>query len=402
MKREFISLAKSFLRPAWLALKKANINRMISQRYSSRRYISPENFDIDLFKTNIREFLRHVCVDNNFYLYKYSGSAQQATLYSSAYACMTLSLLGDLKSLSLEQRAKWCSYFDSFQSADDGLFYDETVRNEIYDTSDWWGARHLALHMANAYIDLGGRPSYPFSFLRSYYDVGAIESWLDSYDWSGSGLGDSDIDNKIMNIGCLLQYQRDHWGDEGASGAIARLKCYLKSKINPKTGIWGEGDLKCLAYRSRMIQFAYHLFPIYLYDGEFDFEAAKIVRIALGTQNALGGYGVSLNSSACEDIDSIDILLRFRSACDAALKAEIDESIHRAYKWVLINQVGDGGFVFRLFEPFEYGSHALYSASNEGGMLPLWFRTLSLAYIFRHYGFDQHFLLNKSPGYEFI
>jgi len=48
---------------------------------------------------------------------------------------------------------------------------------------------------------------------------------------------------------------------------------------------------------------------------------------------------------------------------------------------VLKNQVEDGGFVFILDRPFEYGHPQLRGERNQGAMFPTWFRTLSLALI---------------------
>ncbi len=62
--------------------------------------------------------------------------------------------------------------------------------------------------------------------------------------------------------------------------------------------------------RSRIVRFVYHLLVIFFYDGDYEFDWFKIVDLVLVTQNNLGGYGVKSNSSVCEDIDSIDILLR--------------------------------------------------------------------------------------------
>jgi hypothetical protein len=59
-------------------------------------------------------------------------------------------------------------------------------------------------------------------------------------------------------------------------------------------------------------------------------------------------------SIACENIDSIDILCRL-AATVPDRRAEIDEALRKAVSWVLCNQVDDGGFVFRLYEPFTYG-----------------------------------------------
>jgi hypothetical protein len=312
---------------------------------------------------------------------------------------MTLSLLGDLENLPREMKYDWCKYFDSFQSADDGLFYDPLLDSTLYRTSDWWGARHLALHMISAYTDLGGKPKYPFIFLQDYYNVEYISQWLDDFDWLGTvGLHD-DIDNKIMNIGCLLQYQRDTWTDKKAGLAVVYLQNYLAERINPETGMWGYGyDMEDPHQRSRAVQFAYHLYPIFFYDKITIPNLRRAIPYVLKTQNSLGGFGVSLNSSACEDIDSIDILVR-SSYLFPEYKSKIDEALRKAFKWVLCNQVEDGGFVFRLEEKFVYGHKEMTSEINCGALFPTWFRCLSLAYLARYFNLDG-FKINFAPGLE--
>jgi hypothetical protein len=97
------------------------------------------------------------------------------------------------------------------------------------------------------------------------YDPVVIEKWLEQFNWQGTMIGEEDLDNKIMNIGCLLQYQRDYWQDAEAGNAVQFLKTYLRSKINKQTGMWGGFDINNPHQRSRMIQFAYHLFQLYFY-----------------------------------------------------------------------------------------------------------------------------------------
>ena len=233
-----------------------------------------------------------------------------------------------------------------------------------------------------------------------YYDADLIRKWLDAQEWRSAAIGNCDVDNRIMNIGCLLQYQRDNWADAAAGDAVDFLKRYLRARINPATGMWGGFDEHDPHERSRMVQFAYHLFCLYFHDGDFDFDHEKILRIVLHTQNRLGGWGVRLNSSACEDIDSIDILIRLAPHVPT-LRPEIDAALSRTFLWVLHNKVTNGGFVFRLFEPFIYGHEATSSARNEGGMLPTWFRTLSLGYLTKHLSIPNGFIITRCPGYEY-
>lgn len=363
---------------------------------------SPQvDFDFDKTAARVLGFVNSMSADSSGIRFHYSDNCHAATLYASAYACMTYSLVGELKNIDGSRKQAWIDYFDSHQSPRDGLFHDPAVHNSLFDTADWWGARHLALHMISAYTDLGGRPRYPFKFLQAYHAPDFIANWLDAYDWNGSGIGSGDIDNQIMNIGCLLQYQRDTWCDAEAAETVERLKTYLLKKRRPDTGMWGGFHIQSPEQRSRLIQFAYHLFPIFFYDKHIDFEHEKIISLALQTQNEIGGYGVKLNSSACEDIDSIDIIIRLTPYVSQETRRRISSSIERALRWVCANQVKDGGFVFRLNESFEYGHKNLSSVANHGAMLPTWFRLLSIVYMARYLAIGNTAVITPCPGYEF-
>ena len=360
------------------------------------------SFCFEEFRKNVLKFIQSMQLDASKIRYKYSDNCTKSTLYASIYSCMTLSMFGMLDDYSDKEKRQWIDYFDSFQDPKTGLFYDPVVMNHIYPDSDWWGARHLTLHLINGYTDLGMRPKYPFTFLKSYYKSGFIQEWLDGFNWQSASIGLNDIDNKIMNIACMLQFQRDIWNDADASIALKKLKSYLRKVLNPETSMWGRFDLHNPDQRSRMVQFAYHLYLIFFFDEDYDFDIEKIVATVLKTQNRFGGYGVKSNSSACEDIDSIDILLRLYKLCTDDKKAQINRSINLAFDWVLINQVEDGGFVFRLDEPFTYGASETSSLSNRGSMLATWFRVLSIMYMTRHLGIAQEFRITHCPGYEFL
>lgn len=375
------------------------VRRMVEYKVNNNSLLCnvDEKTDMQGVANKISEFIKQQKVSGKDFEYLYSKSAHHPTLYSSVYACMTLSMIGRLNDQTANQKLQWIRYFDSFQS-DDGLFYDPVVQNEIYADTDWWGARHLALHMISAYTALGGKPKYKFRFLEQYYDPSSIAVWLDAFDWKSSIGLTSDIDNKIMNIGCLLQFQRDTWGDAKAGGAVCYLQHYIKERINPATGMWGDWDVDDPSQLSRMVQFAYHLFPLFFYDKQKLEHSDRIVDYVLKTQNSYGGFGVQANSSACEDIDSIDILCRLASDVPEREK-EIVIALQRAWKWVLCNQVEDGGFVFRLYEPFYYGHSEMMSKANDGSMFGTWFRTLSLAYLSRYFSVSA-FSINYAPGLE--
>ena len=167
--------------------------------------------------------------------------------------------------------------------------------------------------------------------------------------------------------------------------------------------MWGGFDVSNPNQCSRMVQFAYHLFLIFFYDGFYGFDKETLVNHVLMTQNEYGGFGVSCNSSACEDIDSLDILIRFYMTREipVATQHEVNKAIIKNFVWVLVNQADDGGFVFRLNEPFVFGHKETSSSINEGAMLPTWFRTLCIGYIVKYLDINNDFVITSAPGYEF-
>ena len=278
--------------------------------------------------------------------------------------------------MSNSAKYKWCKFFDKYQSPDDGLFYDNTISNPDFDNSDWWGTRHLALHMIAAYTFLGGQPKYGLKFLNKYKSPLVIKNWIDSIDWEVKSLMSTDVDNKIMNIGCLLQYERDRTNDVELKNSVRDLQKYLKLKINPKTGMCGNYRTDVARERSSMVQFAYHLMPIFIYDKDFDFDFEAIAKNVLLTQNKVGGFGYEINSSACEDIDSIDLLITCYTFCSVNTQSAIRTALKKAQYLVLLNKVSDGGFVFRLFQSFWYGDHEMRANIEHRSLFSTWFRLL--------------------------
>lgn len=87
----------------------------------------------------------------------------------------------------------------------------------------------------------------------------------------------------------------------------------------------------------------------------FEFNCENIIDLTLKAQNRFGGFAVKFSSSACEEIDSIDLLVRLRPYVDNCQHRGIDSDLSKAWGWVYINQVEDDGLVFRLSESMQYG-----------------------------------------------
>lgn len=345
------------------------------------------------FRRDVRRFVESMKAAP--FEYRYAARVASPTLYGSAYACLIMSLLDDIGRSSAAEREAWAQHLDSFQSEEDGLFRDPLLRNHIFETSDSWGARHLVVHLVTAYAALGARPRYRFAFLDEYRRGGRND---DPARWTGDLSHRGDIDNRIMNVVCALQYERDFRGDDAAGAAVQTIRDYLHSRRNEATAMWGPSPSDARS-RSRAVQFAYHLYLPDMYDGVAIEGADRIIDECLSTQNMLGGFGAQPNASACEDIDALDLLIRL-SAQTTHRADEVERAIRRALVWILSNQNADGGFVFRRNEPFVYGHRLMSSGRNESALFPTWFRTLSVAYAMTWLGVARYNFV-RCPGYQF-
>jgi len=329
--------------------------------------------------------------------YRYAFSTSEPNIYCSTYACMIRSLYGDLDDISEKDRLGWLSYFDAHQSSEDGLFRDSLLAGPDFEAQDWWGARHLAVQVIACYVALGGKPGHDFHFLESLYEPHAVREWLESRDWQDRF---ADVGNEIMNYGCLLQYSRDIHSNRFAGEAVSAMRQWLVERAYPDSGLWVENPFATSKRLSLAVQGAYHHFPLFFYDREVPPYRESIIDCLLATQNELGGYGVAPESSACEDIDTIEPLVRFLAMTDYR-KGEVRSSLARALPWVLCNMNEDGGFVFSRNRDFVYGHREMSSRRNESNLFATWFRSLSLAYLSRGLRLPNRYRLIRCPGYTF-
>jgi hypothetical protein len=295
-------------------------------------------------------------------------------LYASCYAALTRSLFGDLDQLIITERQDWVAYIQANQS-DDGLFRDEIIAGEKAESMDWWGFRHLTLHTLMALTALGGIAQHPLRLLEPFRRPGYMREWLAFRRWMEDP---SSVSNEVQNYGTFLQYARDFQDEAWCQSALDEMYDWLDQTQDAKTGLWGSrfDTKKWLSYG---IQTGYHIWLLYFYDGRPVKYLERIIDSCLATQNRLGGFGFLLNSSACEDIDTIDTLSRLYFISDYRRK-DIRAALERAVPWILTNLNPDGGWVFRRHDPF-WLHNMMFTKGNEASMFTSWFRPLSLAYL---------------------
>ena len=378
-------------------------NFLLETRLRERVYkgtVAINTLNIDQIREKTLHFVEELHIKRRPYgLYRYSASGLCPLLYASIYSCLLRHLYNDISKLSFGERREWIGYIQQHQS-DDGLFRDMAVANQLADTADWWGWRHLTLHAIMALTAFGTVAQKRFKFLRKLENHHSVAMWLERRDWGGNT---ANVSNEIQNLGALLQYARDYQDESWADDAMDNLFTELDKLQNCRTGSWGNKIGK-MALLSVTVQTGYHIWLLYFYEKRSIRFVDKIVDSCLSTQNRLGGFGSFLNSSACEDIDSIDPMARLYDLTSYR-GTEIRRGCERALPWILSNMNSDGGFVFRREEPFLYGHEKMFSGINESEIFSTWFRSLSLAYVSKilHESaiirFNWQFL--QCPGYQF-
>ena len=334
--------------------------------------------ELDIYKIRKKtlDYVENMRVKKTAYgKYRYCESHKKSVLYSSIYAVLIRHLYRDLENITKKEKEEWVNYIQLFQE-DDGLFKDPTIANEISDNSDWWGWRHLTLHALMALACLGATAKKKLNIAYPFKNRNYIAKWLESLDWT---IDPATTSNKIQNYFVMLQYIRDFHEEKWAGESLLEAYRWLDNNQDNNTGLWGN-KFDSAYHLSQGVQTGYHIWLLYFYDKRPIKCKDKIIDSCLSTRNKIGGFGVLLNSSACEDIDSIDPLNRLYFLTDYR-KKDIRLAIKRSIPWIISNMNKDGGFVFRRFEPFFYGHNLMSSKMDESAMFPTWFRTLSLAYI---------------------
>ena len=375
-----------------LALQKEDYEYLID-RYVNHAIPFYMEFNFNSLKKTTLSYVRKQRInETNEFLY--SDSCNQPCIYNTCYAILTYSLFNEplwSKNEEIKQ------YLDSFQQPD-GFFVDSRISNSPYfPDGDWWGKKHLLPHVLMCYRAIGERPKYQLDFLEKIYDLDYFKTFCDALNFDDKT---KDDDNKVMNIGCALQFQRDFFNDSRAEKSLDYLYNYLNGLINNITGSWGNIDISDVNELSRVQQVAYHLYILYLYDKKEIQYREKIIDLNLKLQSKFGAYNAGLIGSACTDIDVVFLFSELLKQTDYR-KEDIIMSLKKALPWVLSNQNDDGGYVFRRNESFEYGSPLMFSKKNESNLFATWFRSACIAYICNSLNIDNEFKFIDSPGYQY-
>ncbi|TWU41184.1 hypothetical protein Q31b_26230 [Novipirellula aureliae] len=351
-------------------------------------------FEPAAFKQAVSAFVDSVAMDTE-HSFRYSLSNTKSNAYAMVFAVLVRRMIGRL---SRQEKDTWKTVLDTYQCKNDGLFKDPVLSNHHFDSSDWWGARHLTLLALNAYDAIDRRPKYELRFLNEFIDFDVCEADIYAINRDEH----SDLDNKLMNVVCAMQYCRDRQGVTSFDTTIESINRTLLECINPETGLWIESPCDDPDSLSRAVQCAYHYYSFLIYDGNKIPYPSRLIDSVLRTQNVYGGYAPRRNASACEDIDSLHLLLAAARLTDYR-QQEMTTSVKRFFNWAMANQNADGGFVFSRQTAFCYGHEQMATEEDVSHLFGTWFRTLSIA-LASHFLWREEatFDLHVSPGYYFL
>jgi len=301
----------------------------------------------------------------------------EETLYGSCFACMLYYYLGKLEQLDMYQKQQWADYFNSWQDSDSGYFIGpELIGSELTSPKHSYKhlSHHLTVHVLPALKLLGYIPVYPLTFAHSYLDQTYLKNWLDKRDWRDAWLEG----NNLLFVGQLLIYLRDVEKNSSSQAALNLYFDWLDQHLDPKTGLWGTNG-----YCSPFIAMCggYHQLLVYYYENRNIMYKKQLIDTVLSLQHTDGGFHPNGGGGACEDVDAADILINMYKQTNYR-RAEIRFVLRRLMKSILKKQMTDGGFVYRLNEPFLHmGVNKTASRPNQSNLFPTWFCIHTLALI---------------------
>jgi hypothetical protein len=299
------------------------------------------------------------------------------TLYASCFAVMTLHYLGQLKEIKTEEREMWAKYIQGWQDPETGYFVGpEIVKEEL--TSPIHDYEHVSMHLAGHVLPalalLGKSPLHPLRFAWPFLEKAKLLEWLARRNWKRAWLEG----NNLLFIGQFLIHLRDVDRKREAGEALNLLFDWLDKRVDPSTGLWGTNGF-CPPFEAMCG--GYHQLLLYYYENRPVLNKSRLVDTVLALQHADGGFSPNGGGGACEDTDAADILVNMYKQSEYR-RADIRAALERLLESIKGKQRPDGGFVYRVNEPFTHlGVLKTKSPANTSNMFATWFRIHTIALI---------------------
>lgn len=319
--------------------------------------------------TNARVFL-HEIIDKKG---APSVPGAKTTLYGTSYAWMSLAYLGED---SQELTAAFRRLVNTRQDVVSGLInapefeFFEPAEGALHDRD------HLNLHLlCSAVLPVVQQIQMqlsPLNAVHRFCDPEWMKEWQSSIDWKHAWFEG----NNILFVGQLLVYLRDVERHPGANAALKEWFKWLDKTVDPNTGLWGT-DGYCSPMEA--VYGGYHQLLVYYYEDHPLPNPKGLVDTVLSLQHEDGGFNPLGNAGACEDVDSVDILVNCYKRFDYR-RPDIRFALKRCVKHILETQNPDGGFPYnRDCVQSHMGIPGTHAGPNVSCTFPTWFRIHTLA-----------------------
>jgi hypothetical protein len=296
------------------------------------------------------------------------------TLYGTCYSILALDYLGEPFPIS----ETLSQFITGYQDPRSGLFIGPELVNFEPHQDVLHDRTHLVLHQTSAVLSFiqqyGIVPSFPIRGAHEFCDVNYLRDWLAERDFTTAWFEG----NNLFFVGQLLVYLRDVEKHPAAAAALQLWFGWLDDFADPETGLWGT-DGHCS--KMEAVYGGYHQLLVYFHETHGIPNAQGTVDTVLSLQHLDGGFNPNGNAGACEDVDSVDILVNCYKRFDYR-RADIRRALRRCLRHILSTQNTDGGFPYNRDQPQSHmGIPGTAAEPNVSCTFPTWFRIHTLALI---------------------
>jgi len=296
------------------------------------------------------------------------------TLYGTCYASLGEFYLGRNGGLTGERRR----FILECQDARTGFMIGPELRDFEPPPGAIHDREHLLMHLTCAAVPtcqhFGAQLKFPIATAHLFCDLDYLGKWMDRRDLKKAWFEG----NNILFVGQLLVYLRDVERYPGAQAALDRWFDWLDTHVDLATGLWGTNG-HCSALEA--VCGGYHQLLVYYHEQRRLTNPEGMIDTVLGLQHLDGGFNPSGNGGACEDVDSVDILVNLYKRFDYR-RGDIRFGLKRCLGHILSTQNPDGGFPYNLnCAQSHMGIPGTQAPANVSTTFPTWFRIHTLALI---------------------
>lgn len=298
------------------------------------------------------------------------ADAETPTLYGSVYAYLALFYLG--ANSSENKRLK--SYVAHHQD-DEGLLVGPELEGFVAQEGVLHDYAHLSRHSSCSVLPFAqqfGVPIQPLKWAHEFCEPAKLQKWCESIDWKNAWFEG----NNILFVGQALLYLRDVERHEGAGDALEAWFRWLDEEVDPSTSLWGTNGF---CGSAEAVYGGYHQLLLYWHEERPLPNLEGLVDTVLSLQHWQGGFNPAGNAGACEDVDSVDILVHCYKRLDYR-RVEIAAALRSCVDHILRTQNPDGGFPYnRDRRQSHMGIPGTEAEPNVSCTFPTWFRVHTLA-----------------------